>query len=83
MTYRWTFTIAFAGLGILASRAAEAQEHPDLIVHNARIVTMDEGKPRASALAVQDGRFIMVGDDDAVLSRRGEATEVIDAGLGV
>src|SRR5688500_19632254 len=35
----------------------------DLIVRNARVITMDPARPRAEALAVKDGRFIAVGSD--------------------
>jgi hypothetical protein len=49
----------------------------DLIVHNARIHTMDDGRPRATALAVRDGRFVGVGD--GVVARAGKATQTIDA----
>ena len=30
----------------------------DLILHNARIATLDSGRPEATAVAVRDGRFI-------------------------
>jgi predicted amidohydrolase YtcJ len=52
----------------------------DLIITNARIATMDRAAPEATAAAVQDGRFVAVGDDAAVASHRGPATRVIDAG---
>src|SRR6516225_7517939 len=52
----------------------------DLIIHNARITTLDRSQPEASALAVQDGRFTAVGADADVLRlARGAGTRVIDA----
>jgi len=36
----------------------------DRIIKNAKIFTADKEKPLASALAVKDGRFIYVGDED-------------------
>ena len=36
---------------------------PDVIFHNGRITTLDRSRPRASAVAVKDGRFVAVGDD--------------------
>ena len=34
----------------------------DRIIRNANIFTADSRKPRATALAVKDGKFIYVGD---------------------
>lgn len=51
----------------------------DLIIVNARILTMDEGNPRAEALAVKDGRIAAVGDDASIREMAGPGTEVIDA----
>src|SRR5687768_12613187 len=51
----------------------------DLILHNARIYTMNGERPTADAIAVRGDRIVHVGDDDAVLHLRGEATRVIDA----
>ena len=51
----------------------------DLIVRNARIITMDAGRPFASAVAVRAGRIAAVGGDE-VAGLAGPATRVIDAG---
>ena len=40
----------------------------DKIIKNAKIFTADSDKPQASALAVKDGKFVYVGDEDG--SRR-------------
>jgi predicted amidohydrolase YtcJ len=50
----------------------------DLILHNASIHTVDPAKPAASAVAIRDGRFLAVGDDQAVMAERGADTHVID-----
>ncbi len=50
----------------------------DLAVVNANIYTVDPAQPRASALAVRDGRFLAVGND--VQAHIGPNTRVIDAG---
>jgi predicted amidohydrolase YtcJ len=52
--------------------------HASLIVHNARIATMDVARPRASAVAIKEGRFTAVGDDAEVLALKGPATRVVD-----
>jgi hypothetical protein len=53
--------------------------HADLILTNAQITTMDEGRPDATALAVKDGHLIAVGDESDVLGHRADRTLVIDA----
>ncbi len=52
----------------------------DLIVHNARIVTMDPLMPSAEALAVIGGRVAQIGSEDEIRGWAGPGTEVIDAG---
>jgi len=54
----------------------------DLIIHNARILTMDEQRPRAQALAVVGNRLLAVGSDSEILALAGEGTRRIDAGGG-
>jgi predicted amidohydrolase YtcJ len=51
---------------------------PDLIVHNAVVLTMDPAMPRASALAVTGHRFVAVGTDEDILALAGPSTTVID-----
>ena len=51
----------------------------DLVVTNARILTMDEGNPRAEALAVKGGRIVAVGDRASVEDLAGPGTKRIDA----
>ena len=52
----------------------------DLIVINARIVTMDPLTPLAQALAVVGGRVAALGTDADIRALAGPATRVIDAG---
>ena len=51
---------------------------PDLIVHDAVVLTMDPDMPSASAFAVTDDRFVAVGRDADVLALAGPGTTVID-----
>jgi predicted amidohydrolase YtcJ len=53
-----------------------------LILHNARICTLDSKQPTASAAAVgSDGNFCYVGSDSPALwALRGPDTVVVDAG---
>ena len=50
----------------------------DLIVHNAKIYTVDADFSMAEAFAVKDGRFVAVGGEDDIMGRY-EAVETIDA----
>lgn len=51
----------------------------DLIVTNARILTMDEANPRAEAIALTGGRIIAIGDKGEILALKGSGTRVVDA----
>ncbi|MCE4056868.1 amidohydrolase [Pseudomonas sp. Au-Pse12] len=50
----------------------------DLILFNGRLHTVDRAQPRASAVAIKDGRFITVGNDAEAMALRGAGTQVID-----
>jgi len=50
----------------------------DLILFNGRLHTVDRAKPRASAVAIKDGRFVVVGNDNEAMALRGSATQVVD-----
>jgi predicted amidohydrolase YtcJ len=50
----------------------------DMIVRNGRIATMDRAHPFVGSLAIKDGRFMAVGDDQEIMKRRGDQTQVID-----
>ncbi|OQS37484.1 amidohydrolase [Chromobacterium haemolyticum] len=50
----------------------------DLILRNGRFTTLDRARPRASAVAVKDGRFLAVGEDSEIMALAGVATRVID-----
>lgn len=51
----------------------------DLIIENARILTMDPSLPRAEAIAVKDGEILAIGERSVILGLRSSATEMIDA----
>ena len=52
--------------------------HPDLVLYNGRFTTLDPSHPGASAVAVTNGRFIAVGEDQDVLALAGAGTRRID-----
>lgn len=51
---------------------------PDLILHNARLTTLDRENPQASAVAIQAGVFQAVGGEAEILALAGPQTRVID-----
>lgn len=55
------------------------QTEADLIIRNARILTMDTASPRAEAIAVSGNRILAVGSNDDVAAYSGPQTRVIDA----
>ncbi|MEL6338009.1 MAG: amidohydrolase, partial [Pseudomonadota bacterium] len=65
---------------LVAPTAARAQAgSAELVLLNGRITTMDPARPEASALAVRDGRFLVVGGEADVRPLIGPFTQVIDA----
>ncbi|MBU1669615.1 MAG: amidohydrolase family protein [Actinobacteria bacterium] len=51
----------------------------DMVVLGARVLTCDEGRSRAQAVAVKDGRFLFVGDNNGAREFIGAETVVINA----
>ncbi|MFN8573538.1 MAG: amidohydrolase [Gemmatimonadaceae bacterium] len=51
----------------------------DMIVTNARAITMDDVTPRAEAFAVKDGRFLAVGSNTDIRNLASARTTVVDA----
>ncbi len=49
-----------------------------LILVNGRFATLDRKRPQASAVAIQDGRFLAVGDAEHVMRFRQADSQVID-----
>ena len=61
---------------------ALAQSDPryaDIVIHNAKVYTVEDRMPRAEAFAVRDGRFIAVGRSEDIKSLAGPRTTVLDA----
>lgn len=62
----------------------ELISYPDTIVHNGKIVTMDDKSTSANpgtivqALAIREGKVLAVGTDQRILALKGPQTKVID-----
>lgn len=69
------FALLFFSLACIGG----AREEPaDLVLVGGKIVTMDDRRPQAEALAVRGDRIAAVGDDADVQGMVGERTRVID-----
>lgn len=77
--------LAIAGAGLLSPplRAQQPQNvpaaGPDLVVFNARIMTMDPTLPRAEAFAIKNGRFFAVGSSADIRNLIRQSTATWDA----
>jgi predicted amidohydrolase YtcJ len=63
-----------------AQAPAQTSAPADLLVTNARIYTVDDGRPIAEAMAIRGGRVQFVGSGRGALTLRGPQTRVYDAG---
>ena len=59
-------------------RPASGVPPADLVLLDARIVTVDERFRTAAALAVREGRFVAVGSNDEIRRHIGPGTRVIE-----
>jgi predicted amidohydrolase YtcJ len=57
---------------------AEQITSADMVIHNAKIYTVNATQPWAQAIAIKEGKIIFVGDDTAVEHYIGNATDVRD-----
>jgi predicted amidohydrolase YtcJ len=73
-------TITLLSLLFLLAVGAKAQvtTPADLILHNGIVWTVDSKSSTAQAVAIKDGKFVVVGANAAALKLRGPSTRVID-----
>ena len=74
------FLPVYIGLVAALLFTACASDNADVIYINGNFYTLDEAVPRAEAVAVRDGEFIFVGDEDGAMMFAGNHTEVVDLG---
>ena len=81
MTLATDLALASLLLAALAALGGGAEPKPaaDLLVTNARVWTVDPGRPEAEAIAVIGERIVAVGSRAEIEAWRGAATQVIDA----
>ncbi len=57
-----------------------AQQDADLIIHNAKIVTVDGDFSIAEAASIRDGKFQAVGTESSIMQGAGPGTTIVDLG---
>ncbi len=70
------WTLATLALG--AAGCQSAGEPADLVLRNGKIVTVDDARPEAQAIAVRGDRIAAVGSDADIAPYIGDSTQVID-----
>ena len=63
---------------LLACETAPPQEPAELVLRNGKVVTVDESRPEANAVAVRGGTIAAVGTDEEIEAYIGPETEVVD-----
>jgi len=58
--------------------AASLDSHPDLILTNGNVVTVDTAFTIANAVAIRDERFVGIGSNEEIRALAGERTVLID-----
>jgi hypothetical protein len=72
-------TLAVAAISLAIACAPPVPENPaDLVLRNGKVVTMDDSKPEASAVAVKSGLILAVGTSEEMDAYVGPGTEVIE-----
>ena len=51
----------------------------DFVILNGKVMTMDDGAPRAEAVAIRGGNILAVGSTAEIRGLAGSGTRIIDA----
>ena len=74
------FSFSSLGTTVIAQQVPpELITYPELIVHNANVLTLDAKDTVAQAVAIRDGKFLAVGTNAAIMRLAGPKTQKIDA----
>ena len=72
------FSFLFITLGVLIVGCGSSVEPVDVVLHNGKIITVDELHPEVQALGIRGDQIVVVGTNEEVDAYIGETTEVID-----
>jgi predicted amidohydrolase YtcJ len=73
------FLVVTIAIALAGCRTGQPVEPATLIVHNARVYTVNAAQPQAEAVAVRGTRIVLVGSSETALALRDADTRVIDA----
>ena len=73
--------VVLAFLAVLTSGCSQQSGgNADTVYTNGKIYTVDEAQPWVEAVAIKDGKFLVVGSNTEVEAVTGAGTEVVDLG---
>jgi predicted amidohydrolase YtcJ len=70
----WSCLVLLLLASLLGAQPAE------LVLRNAKLITMESGNPQAQALAARDGKIVAIGTNQQMQNYIGGSTKVIDLG---
>src|SRR5580704_6693759 len=73
-----TFSVKMCWLALALSAGTAWAQPADLILHNGKIVTLEQSTPEAQALASLGGKIIAIGSNKTMQAFIGPSTRVID-----
>ena len=72
------FSFWLITMGVLIVGCGSSIEPVDVVLHNGKIITVDELHPEVQALGIRGDQIVVVGTNEEVDAYIGETTEVID-----
>ena len=72
------FSFWLITMGVLIVGCGSSVEPVDVVLHNGKIITVDELHPEVQALGIRGDQIVVVGTNEEVDAYIGETTEVID-----
>lgn len=79
MLYKKSALIISCSLFMILLSSCKFRQKADMIVHHAKIYTVDDAFSLAEAMAIRDGKIIAIGTNDAILKEY-ESDKMEDAG---
>ena len=80
LTLTSLFSVLLAGThwAVPQNLPPEIIAYADLVVYNGKVLTADEQFTIAEAVAIRDGKFLAVGDNQRILAMAGPQTRRVD-----
>lgn len=65
-------------LSVVFIRCSPETQHPDTILYNAKVITVDKDFSMAEAVAIKNGKIVAVGNNEDILETKGDSTATLD-----